>query len=77
MLHIFLFAPLVVCVFRRIYGELYLHRQMEKTIVELLKVKMPGLIRLNSAARGKMMYSYIRVLFCSLVQVQCWKLHQT
>lgn len=33
-------------------GELYLHRQMEKTIVKLLKVKMPDLIRLNSAARG-------------------------
>lgn len=39
---------------------------MEKAAVEFLKVKMlvvPGLIRLNSAARREMMYSYI-CLFC-------------
>lgn len=42
--------------------ELYLHRQMEKGVVKLLKEKMlvvPGLIRMNSAAWGEMMYSYI------------------
>lgn len=39
-------------------GDLYLHRQMEKTVAKLLKVKMlavPALISLNSAARGEAM----------------------
>lgn len=47
---------------------------MEKTVVELLKVKMlvvPGLIRLNFAALGGrgwgMMNSYVWLLFCSLM----------
>ena len=43
---------------------------MEKAVVKLLKVKMlvmPGLIKLNSAASGERMYSYILALLCSLV----------
>ncbi len=47
---------------------------MEKAVVKLLKVKMPGLIRLNSAAGGEgqggvivLMYGYIWLLFCSCV----------
>lgn len=64
----FHFSPsLTVHVFRQMYGELYLHGQREKTVVELLKVKMPGLIRLNTAAGRWVMYSYIQILFCSLV----------
>lgn len=54
-------------------GELYLHRQMEKSIVELLKVKMPGLIRLNFAAGGGndvQLHSGF-VLLIGVGQVQC------
>lgn len=43
---------------------------MEETVVELPKVKMPGLIRLNTTAvgvGGMMMYGFIRIWFCSLV----------
>lgn len=65
-----MFLFLAVCVFRQIHGELYLHGQMEETVVELPKVKMPGLIRLNTTAvgvGGMMMYGFIRIWFCSLV----------
>lgn len=59
--------------------ELYLRRQMEKTIVELLKVKMPGLIRLNSAAGG---WNDVQlpsgfVLLIGVMQVECWKVPQS
>jgi len=40
------------------YGELYLHGQREKTVVELLKVKMPGLIRLNTAATFRFCFAH-------------------
>lgn len=63
---IFMFVTLVVCVFRRMQSYICTDR-WRKTIVKLLKVKMPDLIRLNSAARGEMMHSYIWVLFCSVV----------
>lgn len=48
--HIFVCSSCSLCF--QAYEELYLLRQMEKAVVKLLKVKMPGLIRLSSAAVG-------------------------
>lgn len=48
--------------------------------MELLKVKMPGLIRLNSVARGwndvQLPLGFVFLLVIGVVQVQAWALPQ-